>query len=124
VRVWRGNNGPEIYGTDPRTQSNSVTTVLLPDGHDADKARAIALDRFNVSLGGGLDKLDKRVFRIGHMGDLNELMLLGALAGTEMAMRDAGVAVEAGSGVAAAEEHWRQVNVEQQPVEVGVSAKA
>jgi alanine-glyoxylate transaminase / serine-glyoxylate transaminase / serine-pyruvate transaminase len=104
VRVWRGNNGPEIYGTDPRTQSNSVTTVLLPDGHDADKARGIALDRFNVSLGGGLDKLDKRVFRIGHMGDLNEPMLLGALAAVEMSLQLAGVP-HAKGGVAAAMEY-------------------
>ena len=104
VRVWRGNNGPELYSTDPRTQSNSVTTVLLPEGMDADKPRAIALDRFNVSLGGGLDKLTGRVFRIGHMGDLNEPMILGALAAIEMSLQLAGVPHGKG-GVAAAMEY-------------------
>jgi alanine-glyoxylate transaminase / serine-glyoxylate transaminase / serine-pyruvate transaminase len=104
VRAWRGNNGPELYSSDPRTHSNSVTTVLMPEGHDAEKARGIALDRFNVSLGGGLDKLDKRVFRIGHMGDLNEPMLLGALAAIEMSLQLAGVPHGKG-GVAAAMEY-------------------
>jgi alanine-glyoxylate transaminase / serine-glyoxylate transaminase / serine-pyruvate transaminase len=104
VRAWRGNNGPELYSSDPRTHSNSVTTVLMPEDHDAEKARGIALDRFNVSLGGGLDKLDKRVFRIGHMGDLNEPMLLGALAAIEMSLQLAGVPHGKG-GVAAAMEY-------------------
>jgi alanine-glyoxylate transaminase/serine-glyoxylate transaminase/serine-pyruvate transaminase len=104
VRAWRGNDGPEIYAVDPRTQSNSVTTVLVPEGHDAEKARGIALDRFNVSLGGGLDRLDKKVFRIGHMGDLNEPMLLGALAAIEMSLQLAGVPHGKG-GVAAAMEY-------------------
>jgi len=104
VRAWRGNDGPELYSSDPRTHSNSVTTVLMPEGHDAEKARGIALDRFNVSLGGGLDKLDKRVFRIGHMGDLNEPMLLGALAAIEMSLQLAGVPHGKG-GVAAAMEY-------------------
>lgn len=104
VRAWRGNNGPELYSSDPRTHSNSVSTVLMPESHDAEKARGIALDRFNVSLGGGLDKLDKRVFRIGHMGDLNEPMLLGALAAIEMSLQLAGVPHGKG-GVAAAMEY-------------------
>ena len=68
----------------------------------------IAYRRYNLSLGTGLSKVAGKLFRIGHMGDVNELMLLGALAGAEMAMRDAGVALAAGSGVAAAEEYWRQ----------------
>jgi alanine-glyoxylate transaminase / serine-glyoxylate transaminase / serine-pyruvate transaminase len=110
VRAWRGNNGPELYATDPRTQSNSVTTVLMPDGHDAEKPRAIALDRFNVSVGGGLDKLDKRTFRIGHMGDLNEPMLLGALAAIEMSLLLAGVPHGKG-GVAAAMEYLASESV-------------
>jgi alanine-glyoxylate transaminase/serine-glyoxylate transaminase/serine-pyruvate transaminase len=104
VRVWRGNDGPELYSSDPRTHSNSVTTVLMQEGHDAETPRGIALDRFNVSLGGGLDRLDKRVFRIGHMGDLNEPMLLGALAAIEMSLQLAGVPHGKG-GVAAAMEY-------------------
>ena len=86
VRVWRQNDGPETFAVDPRTQSNSVTAVLLPDGHDADQMRQLCLDRFNVSLGGGLDRLKGHVFRIGHLGDLNEPMILGALAAIEMAL--------------------------------------
>jgi alanine-glyoxylate transaminase/serine-glyoxylate transaminase/serine-pyruvate transaminase len=104
VRVWRGNNGPEIFATDPRTQSDSLTTVLLQDGQDAEAVRSIALDRFNVSLGGGLDRLDGHVFRIGHMGDLNEPMILGALAAIEMSLAVAGVPHGKG-GVAAAMEY-------------------
>ena len=70
--VWQRNDGPEIYACDPRTQSDSVTAVLVPEGHDAEEIRRICLERFNVSLGPGLDPLKGRLFRIGHMGDLNE----------------------------------------------------
>jgi alanine-glyoxylate transaminase/serine-glyoxylate transaminase/serine-pyruvate transaminase len=104
VRVWCGNDGPEIFATDPGTQSDSITTVLLQDGQDADAVRSVALDRFNVSLGGGLDRLDGHVFRIGHMGDLNEPMILGALAAIEMSLAVAGVPHGKG-GVAAAMEY-------------------
>jgi alanine-glyoxylate transaminase / serine-glyoxylate transaminase / serine-pyruvate transaminase len=91
VRAWRQNNGPEIFASDPRVESDSVTAVLVPDGHDADALRQACFDRFNVSLGGGLDRLKGRVFRIGHMGDLNEPMLLGALAAVEMTLGVMGV---------------------------------
>ena len=86
VRVWRSNDGPEIFALDPQAQSDSITAVLVPEGYDADKVRTAALDKFNVSLGGGLDRLRGRVFRIGHMGDLNEPMVLGAIAAVEMAL--------------------------------------
>ena len=86
VRVWRQNDGPEIFAVDPRAQSDSVTAVLTPDGYDANKVREVCLDRFNVSLGGGLGPLQGRLFRIGHLGDLNEPMILGALAAIEMAL--------------------------------------
>jgi alanine-glyoxylate transaminase/serine-glyoxylate transaminase/serine-pyruvate transaminase len=76
---------------DPGAQSNTVTGVLVPEGADADRVRQIALDRFNVSLGGGLDRLRGRVFRIGHLGDLNEPMLLGTIAAVEMALDLTGV---------------------------------
>ncbi len=68
-----------------------MTAVLTPEGHDANQVRAAALDKFNVSLGGGLGPLQGRVFRIGHMGDLNEPMILGSLAAIEMAMELAGM---------------------------------
>jgi len=104
VRVWRQNDGPEIFAIDPRAQSDSITAVQLPDGYDADKVRQLCLDKFNVSLGGGLDRLRGHVFRIGHMGDLNEPMILGALAAVEMALELAGVPHGKG-GVAAAMEY-------------------
>jgi alanine-glyoxylate transaminase/serine-glyoxylate transaminase/serine-pyruvate transaminase len=101
VRVWRLNDGPEIFAVDPRGRSDSVTAVLTPEGCDANRVRAICLDQFNVSLGGGLGPLHGRVFRIGHMGDLNEPMILGALAAVEMALDIDGVPHGKG-GVAAA----------------------
>ena len=91
VRAWRQNDGPEIYAVDPRAQSDSITAVQLPEGYDADKMRQLCLDKFNVSLGGGLDRLRGRVFRIGHLGDLNEPMILGAIAAVEMALELTGV---------------------------------
>jgi len=66
-----------------------------------------AFRRYNLALGVGLSQMSGKLFRIGHLGDLNELMLLGAIAGAEMAMRDVGIEVEPGSGVAAASEHYR-----------------
>ncbi|HEY1933028.1 MAG TPA: aminotransferase class V-fold PLP-dependent enzyme [Acetobacteraceae bacterium] len=87
VRVWAGNNGPQLYCTNPTRYSDSVTAVLMPEGHDAEAIRRCARQRFNVSLGGGLGKLGGKLFRIGHLGDLNEPMLLGALTAVEMAMR-------------------------------------
>ena len=91
VRAWRQNDGPEIYAVDPRAQSDSITAVQLPEGYDAEKARQICLDKFNVSLGGGLDRLRGRILRIGHLGDLNEPMILGAIAAVEMALELTGV---------------------------------
>jgi alanine-glyoxylate transaminase / serine-glyoxylate transaminase / serine-pyruvate transaminase len=69
---------------------------------------ARAFERYNLALGAGLSKMAGKLFRIGHLGDLNELMLLGALAGSELAMLDVGVNIEPGSGVAAAQDYWRR----------------
>ncbi|MSP03020.1 MAG: aminotransferase class V-fold PLP-dependent enzyme [Acetobacteraceae bacterium] len=91
VKVWSGNNGPQLYCLNPTRYSDSVTAILMPEGHDAEALRKIARGRFNVSLGGGLGPLNGKVFRIGHLGDLNEPMLLGALAAVEMALRIGGV---------------------------------
>jgi alanine-glyoxylate transaminase / serine-glyoxylate transaminase / serine-pyruvate transaminase len=91
VRAWRRNDGPEIYAVDPSAQSDSITAVQLPEGCDAEKARQLCLDKFNVSLGGGLDRLRGRIIRIGHLGDLNEPMILGAIAAVEMALELSGV---------------------------------
>ncbi len=87
VKVWAGNNGPQLFCTNPTRYSDSVTAVLMPEGHNADELRRTARSRYNVSLGGGLGKLNGQVFRIGHMGDLNEAMVLGALTAVEMSLR-------------------------------------
>ncbi|HYC37278.1 MAG TPA: alanine--glyoxylate aminotransferase family protein [Usitatibacter sp.] len=91
VRHWGQSGGLAIYSLDPEAASDSLTAVLMPAGHDADRVRAIASDSYGVALGRGLGALQGRVFRIGHMGDLNEPMVLGALAATELALAEAGV---------------------------------
>ena len=82
VQAW----GLEVLCQEPRDFSSSLTAVLLPDGHDADAFRAAVLQKFNMSLGNGLSKLAGKVFRIGHLGDFNDLMLLGTLSGVEMGL--------------------------------------
>jgi alanine-glyoxylate transaminase/serine-glyoxylate transaminase/serine-pyruvate transaminase len=104
VRAWRQNDGPELYALDPRAQSDTVTAVLMPEGADSDRVRQVCLDRFSVSLGGGLDQLKGRLLRIGHLGDLNEPMILGALAAVEMALDLVGVPHGRG-GLAAATDY-------------------
>ncbi|MFE9119006.1 pyridoxal-phosphate-dependent aminotransferase family protein [Streptomyces sp. NPDC007172] len=89
VRGW----GLEVLCRDAREYSGSLTAVLLPEDHDADKVREVILDRFDMSLGAGLGRLAGRVFRIGHLGHLNDLMLAGALAGVQMGLQLSGVPV-------------------------------
>jgi alanine-glyoxylate transaminase/serine-glyoxylate transaminase/serine-pyruvate transaminase len=91
VQVWAGNNGPTLFCMSPDRYSNSVTAVMMPEGFNGDALRKAVRDRFNVSLGGGLGKLVGKIFRIGHLGDLNEPMLLGALAAVEMGLRIEGI---------------------------------
>lgn len=91
----------------PGVESNTVTAVVVPADKDAREVISIAYKKYNLSLGAGLSELAGKVFRIGHLGDLNEISLLGALAGVEMAMLDSGIAIKAGSGVAAAVEYYR-----------------
>jgi alanine-glyoxylate transaminase / serine-glyoxylate transaminase / serine-pyruvate transaminase len=97
VRAW----GLEILCANPDEYSNSLTAVMMPAGHDADRLRRIILERFDMSLGAGLTKLAGTVFRIGHLGSFNDLMLSGTLCGVEMGLRIAGVPHEPG-GVRAA----------------------
>ena len=97
VKAW----GLELLCTDPAEYSSSLTAVLMPTGHDADALRKLILKRFNMSLGTGLGKVKGKVFRIGHLGDFNDLSLAGSLSGVEMGLALAGVPHEAG-GVAAA----------------------
>jgi alanine-glyoxylate transaminase / serine-glyoxylate transaminase / serine-pyruvate transaminase len=93
--------GLETVCQDEREHSNSLTAVLVPEGHDADKLRETILDAFDMSLGTGLGKLRGKIFRIGHLGHFNDLMLCGTLCGVEMGLAKAGVPHKAG-GVAAA----------------------
>ncbi len=93
--------GLEILCADPREYSAALTTIMMPEGHDADALRKIAQERFNMSLGQGLGKVAGKVFRIGHLGDFNDLMLLGTLGGVEMSLVCGGVPHSAG-GVQAA----------------------
>jgi alanine-glyoxylate transaminase/serine-glyoxylate transaminase/serine-pyruvate transaminase len=97
VRGW----GLEVFALDPREYSASLTGVLMPAGHDADRVRKVILDAFDLSLGTGLTKLGGKMFRIGHLGDFNDLMLMGTLAGVEMGLALAGVPVKK-EGVGAA----------------------
>jgi len=90
----------------PKWHSDTVTAILLPDGHNANDVIQAAYHNYGVSLGGGLGKVAGKVFRIGHLGWLNETMVLQALGGTEMALRDAGISFRAGSGVGAAVEYY------------------
>jgi len=101
VQHWSGNAGPTLFCQNPERFSDSVTAILMPEGFNADQLRALCLQRFNVSLGGGLGPLNGRVFRIGHLGDLNEPMVLGTLATVELAMQVLGVPhAEGGVGAA------------------------
>ncbi|MGH7066537.1 MAG: pyridoxal-phosphate-dependent aminotransferase family protein [Acetobacteraceae bacterium] len=86
VRHWSGNAGPELYCTDPARVSDSVTAIRMPDGQDAEAIRETTRRRFNVALGCGLGTLRGKVVRIGHLGDLNEPMVLGALGAVEMSL--------------------------------------
>lgn len=97
VRAW----GLEVLCADPAEYSNSLTAVLMPPGQDADRLRNIILEAFDLSLGTGLGKLSGKVFRIGHLGDFNDLMLAGTLAGVEMGLALAGIS-QRGEGVRAA----------------------
>jgi alanine-glyoxylate transaminase/serine-glyoxylate transaminase/serine-pyruvate transaminase len=91
----------------PQWYSDTVSAVMVPPGIDGAAIIARAFTRYNLALGAGLSKVAGKLFRIGHLGDSNELMLMAALAGAEMAMLDCGVRIEAGSGIAAAAAFWR-----------------
>jgi len=103
VRAW----GLKLCAREPRWYSDTVSAVMVPEGTSGVDVIDVAFRRYNLALGAGLGRLAGKLFRIGHLGDLNELMLLGAIAGVEMAMRDVGMKITAGAGVAAAAEHYR-----------------
>lgn len=97
----------KLCAVDPRTYSDTVSAICVPPGMDSNVVVRNAYERYNLSLGQGLTEVAGKVFRIGHLGDLNELMILSALAGTEMALRDSSIDVVPGSGVGAAAEFLR-----------------
>jgi alanine-glyoxylate transaminase/serine-glyoxylate transaminase/serine-pyruvate transaminase len=103
VKAW----GLELCAREPKWHSDTVSAIMVPAGVNGAEVIDVAYRRYNLALGAGLARMAGRLFRIGHLGDLNELMLAGALAGAEMAMRDVGMKITPGSGVAAAEEYWR-----------------
>src|SRR5712692_8907779 len=95
--------GLEILCAKPEEYSNALTAVVMPAGHDADAFRRIVLERFDMSLGTGLGKLKGKIFRIGHLGDFNDLMLAGTLSGVEMGLAASGVPFKRGGTAAALE---------------------
>src|SRR5688572_15554117 len=103
VRAW----GLEVLALDPREYSGSLTAVMVPAGHDADRVRKTILEAFDMSLGTGLGKLAGKVFRIGHLGDFNDLALMATLAGVEMGLALAGIPVRK-EGVRAASDYLEE----------------
>ena len=102
VRAWE----LPIFAADPAEYSNSLTTVVVPEGTDSGRVIAVATERLNLALGVGLGQLRGRVFRIGHLGALNELEVLATLGGVELALTLAGLPVPLGTGVAACQHHF------------------
>ena len=92
VHAW----GLEILAKNPVERSNSITAIMVPAGHDSDNLRKIILDNYDMSLGTGLAKIKGKVFRIGHLGDFNDLMLAGTLAGVEMGLKQSGIPFKPG----------------------------
>ncbi len=106
VRGW----GLDLCAKHEKWYSDTVSAIVVPEGTDARDVIRIGYERYRTSFGSGLSKVAGKVFRIGHLGDLNEVMCLSALASAEMAMADAGIDVELGSGVAAAQAWYREAN--------------
>jgi alanine-glyoxylate transaminase / serine-glyoxylate transaminase / serine-pyruvate transaminase len=103
VRAW----GLKLCAKEPKWHSDTVSAIMVPHGFNGADVIDRAYRRYNLALGAGLSQMAGKLFRIGHLGDLNELMLLAAIAGAEMAMNDVGIEVERGSGVAAAQVQFR-----------------
>ncbi len=106
VAAW---DGCELVARGPEWESDTVSAIYTPEGVDARDVIANAYSKYRTSLGTGLNKLAGKAFRIGHLGSLNPVMLLGAISAAEMALVDSGAKIELGSGVAAAQDHYRNV---------------
>ena len=116
MRAW----GLEILCANPAEYSAALTAILVPEGHSADALRKAALSNFNMSLGQGLGKLAGKVFRIGHLGDFNDLTLLGTLGGVEMSLALSGIPHRKG-GVQAAMDYLAGAEIDA-PIVEGVVA--
>ncbi|MDZ4790275.1 MAG: aminotransferase class V-fold PLP-dependent enzyme [Hyphomicrobiales bacterium] len=103
VKAW----GFTVCAKSPEWHSDTVSAIMVPPGFNGADVIDIAFRRYNLALGAGLSQMAGKLFRIGHLGDLNDLMVLGAIAGAEMAMRDVGIDIVLGSGVGAAQTHFR-----------------
>jgi alanine-glyoxylate transaminase/serine-glyoxylate transaminase/serine-pyruvate transaminase len=106
VKAW----DLRLCAKEPKWYSNTVSAVMVPSRINGAEVIDVAFRRYNLALGAGLAQVAGKLFRIGHLGDLNDLMVLGALAGAEMAMRDVGIDVKLGSGLAAAQAHFGQLS--------------
>jgi alanine-glyoxylate transaminase/serine-glyoxylate transaminase/serine-pyruvate transaminase len=113
VRAWE----LEVLCENPEEYSSSLTAVLVPDGYDADDLRRVILENFNMSLGTGLGRLKGKVFRIGHLGDFNDLMLAGTLGGVEMGLVVAGVPFSEG-GVTTALQYLADARLSSNPAAI------
>jgi len=103
IQAW----GLELCAKGPNWYSDTVSAILVPDGFNAQDVITTAYDKYNIALGAGLSEVAGKVFRIGHLGDLNDVSCLAAIAGTEMALLDNGIEIQPGIGVGAAIEYYR-----------------
>lgn len=103
VEAW----GLKLCAKNPKWYSDTVSAILVPEGYNAQDVILTAYNKYNISLGAGLSEVAGKVFRIGHLGALNDVSCLGAIGGTEMALLDCGISINPGSGVAAALEYYR-----------------
>jgi alanine-glyoxylate transaminase/serine-glyoxylate transaminase/serine-pyruvate transaminase len=101
----------QLCAQEPQWYSDTVSAIMVPEGVNGADVISRAYRRYNLSLGAGLNKMAGKLFRIGHLGDMNEVHLMAAIAGAEMAMLDCGILVEPGSGVAAASNYWRHTEL-------------
>lgn len=120
VHAW----GLKVVAKKPQWNSDTVTAIYVPEEFNSNHVVKVAYERYNLSLGVGLAKVAGKVFRIGHLGDLNELMVMTGVVGAEMAMRDVGIPVEAGSGVAAAAEYLRKTGKQPEPIAPAIAEVA
>ena len=100
--------GLKLCAKEAKWESDTVSAIVVPEDKDAKEVIATAYNKYHLSLGAGLNQVAGKVFRIGHLGDLNELMIASAIVGAEMAMLDNGFDIKPGSGIAAASEYWRK----------------